>query len=200
MGSRARRRRHGAGKRGTPRWDPAALRRTLVLTAAVYTVLGVALALRPQADLPPAVTAALAAFPTLIAVVNLLALSCLIAGWRAVLARRIRRHRRFMIASAALISLFLVLYVTRVALGGTKAFPGPPEVRTFVYLPVLSVHIVLSVVSVPLVIYNLLTGLAHAAGAVAATRHPTVGRYAVALWSTSLILGIVVYLLLNVLY
>jgi len=170
------------------------------VTVAVYAVLGVALALRPPADLPPVVTAALAAFPTLIAVVNVLALTCLIAGWRAILARRIRRHRRLMIASAALISLFLVLYVTRVALGGTKAFPGPPEVRALIYLPVLSVHIVLSIVSVPLVIYNLLTGLAYPAGAIAATRHPRVGRYAVVLWSTSLVLGIAVYLLLNVLY
>ncbi|MDR7421568.1 MAG: DUF420 domain-containing protein [Armatimonadota bacterium] len=185
---------------GMPRWDPASLRWTLVLTVAVYAALGVALAMRPPAVLPPAVIAALAALPTLIAIVNTLALACLIAGWRAVLARRIHRHRRFMIASAALISLFLVLYVTRVALGGTKAFPGPTAVRAFVYLPILAVHIVLSIVSVPLVVYNLLTGLRHPAGAVAATRHPSVGRYAVALWSTSLVLGIVVYLLLNVLY
>jgi putative membrane protein len=184
----------------TPRWNPAALRRTAVFTIAVYAALGTALAMRPRADLPPAVSAALAAFPTLIAVTNVLALACLIAGWRAILARRIRRHRRFMLASAVLISLFLVLYVTRVALGGTKAFPGPPGVRAFVYLPVLGVHIVLSVASVPLVIYNLLTGLTRPAAAVAATRHPTVGRYAVALWSTSLALGIIVYLLLNILY
>jgi putative membrane protein len=182
------------------RWDPVAVRRALVLTVAVYAVLGVVLSVRPPAHLPPGITAVLAAFPPLIALVNALALTCLVAGWQAVRAGRIPVHRRFMVASAALISLFLVLYVTRVALGGTKAFPGPPAIRTYVYLPILAVHIVLSVASVPLVIYNLITGLTRRVPAVAGTRHRAIGRYAVALWSTSLALGIVVYLLLNVLY
>jgi putative membrane protein len=171
-----------------------------VATLAIYAVLSFVLSSRPPAQLPPAVAAALALFPSLIAVVNALALTCLIAGWRAVRAGHIQRHRRLMLASAALISLFLVLYVTRVALGGTKAFPGPAAVRSYVYLPVLAVHILLSVVSVPLVIYNLITGLTRETRAVAATRHPIVGRFAVALWSTSLALGILVYLLLNVVY
>jgi putative membrane protein len=183
-----------------PRWDRVALRRTVALTVMVYAILGVVLSMSPPAHLPPAIAAALPALPPIIALTNVLALTCLIAGWRAVLARGIQRHRRFMLASAALISLFLVLYVTRVALGGTKPFPGPPEIRTFIYLPVLAVHIVLSIASVPLVVYNLITGLTHSAGAVAGTRHPAVGRYAVALWSASLALGILVYFLLNVFY
>jgi putative membrane protein len=170
------------------------------LTLTIYVVLGIVLSMRPPAYLPPAIAAALPTLPPIIVVTNTLALICLIAGWRAVLARRIRSHRRFMIAAGVLISLFLVLYVTRVALGGIKPFPGPPEIRMFVYLPVLAIHIVLSIVSVPLVVYNLITGLAHRTSAIAGTRHPAVGRYAVALWSTSLALGIVVYLLLNVLY
>jgi len=102
--------------------------------------------------------------------------------------------------AAACIALFLVLYVTRVALGGVKAFPGPAVVRTFLYLPVLSVHIALSIVAVPLVIHNLLTGLRLPARDLPLTAHPRVGRWAVRLWSVSLALGIVVYLLLNVLF
>lgn len=182
------------------RRDPVPVRWTIALTVAIYAVLGVVLSMKPPANLPSDIAAALAAFPALIALVNALALASLIAGWRAIRTGRIQAHRRFMVTSAALISLFLVLYVTRVALGGTKAFPGPPAIRTYVYLPILAVHIVLSVASVPLVIYNLITGLTRGVRAVAGTRHPAVGRYAVALWSTSLALGIVVYLLLNVLY
>ena len=105
-----------------------------------------------------------------------------------------------MLASAALISMFLVLYVTRVALGGVKAFPGPPGVRVYIYLPILTIHIVLSILSVPPVVYNLLIGLTHSAAGVAKTPHPRVGRVAVSMWSVSLALGILVYLLLNVLY
>jgi putative membrane protein len=182
-------------------WDRIALRRTIALTVAVYVVLGAALSMTPPAHLPPAVAATLPILPPFIAGTNALALLCLVAGWLAVRARQIRRHRRFMLASAALISLFLVLYVTRVALGGIKPFPGPPEIRTFIYLPVLAVHIVLSIASVPLVVYALITGLTHRTrAAVAGTLHPAVGRYAVALWSVSLALGIVVYFMLNVLW
>jgi len=182
------------------RWDRQSARRTILTTLVIYAILSLVLSSRPPAQLPPAVRAALPVFPPLIAVVNALALVCLIAGWRAIRAGRVRTHRRFMLASAALISLFLALYVTRVALGGTKAFPGPAAVRAYVYLPVLAVHILLSIVSVPLVIYNLITGLTRETRAVAPTRHPIVGRFAVALWSTSLALGILVYLLLNVVY
>ncbi|MDR7543440.1 MAG: DUF420 domain-containing protein [Armatimonadota bacterium] len=182
------------------RWDSTSARRTAVATLAVYAVLSLALSSRPPAQLPPAVAAVLALFPTLIAVVNALALTCLIAGWRAIRAGHVQTHRQFMLASAALISLFLVLYVTRVALGGTKVFPGPATVRSYVYLPILAVHIILSIVSVPLVIYNLLTGLGKETRAVAPTWHPIVGRVAVALWSASLALGILVYLVLNVVY
>jgi putative membrane protein len=183
-----------------PRRDSTTVRRTIGLTAAIYAVLGYVLSATTPARLPPPVASVLASFPLLIAGINALALACLIAGWRAIRARRVLEHRRFMLAAAGLISLFLVLYVARVALGGTKAFPGLQAVRTYVYLPVLAVHIVLSIVSVPLVIYNLLTGLTLGIPEVRTTRHPAVGRYAVALWSTSLALGILVYLLLNVLF
>lgn len=182
------------------RWDYQSVRRAVLATLVIYAILSLVLSSKTPARLPSTVAAALATFPLIIAVTNGLALTSLLAGWRAIRAKRIRAHRRFMLASAVLISLFLVLYVTRVALGGTKAFPGPEAVRTYLYLPVLAVHIILSIVSVPLVIYNLLTGLTREVQSVAATRHPVVGRFAVALWSASLALGIIVYLLLNVAY
>jgi putative membrane protein len=53
---------------------------------------------------------------------------------------------------------------------------------------------------VPPVIYNVLVGLTRAPAAVGLTRHPRVGRVAVALWSLSLLLGLGVYLLLNIIY
>ncbi len=173
---------------------------TAAITVAVYGVLGLALSGEPPAHLPPGVAAALGVVPLVIAVVNASALLFLFSGWRAIRAGRVGAHRRDMLAAAAFISLFLLLYVTRVALGGTKAFPGPAVVRTYIYLPVLAVHIVLSILSVPLVVHNLLVGLTSPPREIARTRHPRIGRWAVLLWSVSLTLGIVVYLLLNVLY
>ena len=176
------------------------LRGTVLAALAVYGILGFALSAPPPATLPPGVRAALGSVPLVIAVVNATALALLLSGYRAIRAGRVAAHRRFMLGAAACIALFLVLYVTRVALGGVKAFPGPAVVRTFLYLPVLSVHIALSIVAVPLVIHNLLTGLRLPARDLPLTAHPRVGRWAVRLWSVSLALGIVVYLLLNVLF
>lgn len=155
---------------------------------------------QPTRLLDPAVAQAVALTPHVIAAVNTAALICLLAGWQAIRSRRIFVHRRYMLAAAILISTFLILYVTRVALGGTKAFPGPPGVRAYVYLPVLTVHIVLSILSVPLIAHNLLIGLTRTTRDIRQTAHPAVGRIAVILWSTSLALGLVVYALLNIVY
>lgn len=169
------------------------------LAAIIYTMLGFALSARPPATVPPALGRFLALAPHLIAVINATALVCLLLGWRAIRANEVPVHRRYMLAAAALISVFLVLYVTRVALGGTKAFTGPAALRVYMYLPMLAVHILLSILSVPLVIYNVLVGLTRDPAAVRLTAHPRVGRAAVALWSLSLLLGLGVYLLLNLL-
>lgn len=191
---------HGAGGILRGKRPRSPLTGTALITVAVYVVLGYALSAEPPARLPPVIGQALSAAPLVIAVVNAVALVCLIAGWRAIRAGRIRTHRRLMLASATCIALFLILYVTRVALGGVKAFPGPPEVRAYVYLPVLTVHIVLSILSVPAVVHNLLIGLTDEIREIPQTPHARVGRVAVALWSVSLTLGIFVYLMLNVFY
>ncbi len=155
-------RRTGDAMRG--RKPGSALPWTIGITAAVYGILGLALSSRPPAHISPFVARALGMVPFLIAVINASALGCLLAGWLAIRAGRVQAHRTFMLASATLIFLFLLLYVTRVSLGGVKAFQGPPEVRRFVYLPILSVHIALSILSVPPVVYNLLIGLTNDAG------------------------------------
>ena len=173
---------------------------TIAVTLGLYGVLGYALSGQPTGQLPPAVAKMVATFPSIIPAVNSMALVCLLAGWRAARVGRIDTHRKYMLASAALISIFLALYVTRVALTGTKAFPGPPAVRIYIYLPALSIHVLLSILSVPMVVYNLITGLTRSIRDIGTTRHPQIGRDAVALWSTSLVLGIVVYLLLNIVY
>ena len=171
----------------------------VVLAAVVYTALGYVLSSEPPASVPPALARLVALAPHLIAVINATALVCLLLGWRAIRAGEVPVHRRYMLTAAALISIFLVLYVTRVALGGTKAFTGPAALRAYVYLPMLTVHVLLSILSVPPVIYNVLVGLTRDPAAVRLTAHPRVGRAAVALWSLSLLLGLGVYLLLNVL-
>lgn len=173
---------------------------TLLVSTAVYGLLAYVLSLEPSTALSPAVARLLRAAPLAIACINASALTSLVLGWRAIRRGSVRTHRRYMLAASVLISAFLILYVTRVALGGVKAFPGPAPVRTYVYLPILTIHIVLSIVAVPLVVYNLLIGLTRPSSDVWRTPHAAVGRVGVALWSTSLALGIVVYVMLNILF
>ncbi|MBI4279076.1 MAG: DUF420 domain-containing protein [Armatimonadetes bacterium] len=173
---------------------------TVVITAAAYAALGFALTRRPPAHLAPALAQVVALLPHVIAVINTAALACLLLGWRAVRRGDVGAHRRYMLAATALISAFLVLYVTRVSLGGVKAFPGPRDVYRYLYLPALSIHVLLSILSVPPVVYNVVVGLTHDVAAIPQTRHPGVGRVAVRLWGVSLALGLLVYVMLNHVY
>lgn len=173
---------------------------TAVVSAAVYAILAYVLSREPPVAVPQVVALLIGIAPHLIAAINATALTCLLFGYRAIRAGRIREHRKLMLLSATLISAFLFLYVTRVAFGGVKEFRGPAEVRTFIYLPTLIVHIALSILSVPLIVHNLLVGLTRATEEVGRTAHPRVGRLAVYLWSLSLTLGLVVYALLNLAY
>ncbi|MFB6359734.1 MAG: DUF420 domain-containing protein [Halobacteriales archaeon] len=135
-----------------------------------------------------------------IALVNGTATLSLLYGYRSIRAGRVRRHRAAMLTAFGLILLFLVLYLLKVGGGGTKEFVGP-QGPYLVYLSLLAIHILLSILSVPLVVYQVVTGWAFGTGELGnATRHPTVGRVAVAAWSVSLTLGVVTYLLLNHVY
>ncbi len=135
-----------------------------------------------------------------VAVVNTMALACIVAGVHQVRRGRFERHRNLMLTATALIVVFLVVYLFRVGGGGTKIFQGPEVVRSFVYLPMLAVHLVLSIAAVPLVVHAVVLGVTRPLEDVGDTAHPRVGRLAAAAWSLSLALGVVTYLLLNHVY
>ena len=135
-----------------------------------------------------------------IAAINTIALAVIIQGWRLARRRRFRLHRAMMITAFSLIVLFLVIYLFKVGGGGTKEFVGPLPVRDFIYLPMLFVHLALSVLAVPLVLYALVLGLTHRIPEMPSTNHARVARWAVLSWSVSLALGIITYVMLNHLY
>ncbi|MFB6157917.1 MAG: DUF420 domain-containing protein [Haloferacaceae archaeon] len=144
----------------------------------------------------------------LIAVINTVALGCLLAGWWFIRRGDVERHRRAMLTAFALILLFLVVYVWKQAGGFTKefvvreghAFAGYAGVVSAAYFAMLAVHVLLSMLSVPVVLHAVVLGLTHSRSELPDTAHPTVGRVAVAAWSLSLALGIVTYLMLNHVY
>jgi putative membrane protein len=135
-----------------------------------------------------------------IAVVNTTATISLALGWYWIRNGEVDRHRAAMATSFGLILVFLVLYLTKVGGGGEKAIVGAPDLVYGAYLLMLAIHIVLSVVAVPVVLYALLLGLTHSPGELRDTAHKRIGRIAAGSWILSLTLGVVTYVMLNHVY
>ena len=173
---------------------------TAVLTVvSLALVLGAVRGVIPAGALPR-VDAVVAAAPHLNALISLTALGTIAYGVRAVRQGRVAAHRRAMVATTALFLSFLGLYLYRIVLAGTKPFPGPEAVYQFVYLPVLGVHVLLAILSIPLVYYVLLLATTRPVAAIRESPHPRVGRVAASLWFVAFALGVVVYVLLYVVY
>jgi len=134
-----------------------------------------------------------------IAAVNTLATVSLALGWYWIRKGEVRKHRAAMLTAFALILVFLLMYLPKVGGGGEKHFVGPELVRIG-YLLMLAIHIVLSVVAVPVVLYAVVLGLTHAPAELRNTAHARVGRIAAGTWILSLTLGVVTYVMLNHLY
>jgi putative membrane protein len=134
-----------------------------------------------------------------IAVVNTVALTALLLGWWWIRQGEIRKHRAAMLTAFAMILAFLALYLVKVGGGGEKVIAATGPVY-YAYIAMLAIHIVLSVVAVPVVLYAVVLGLTHAPGELRDTAHARIGRWAAASWGLSLALGIVTYLMLNHVY
>jgi len=182
--------------RGGIRARPAAV-------TAVLSVLGYALVIGTFAgviDVYPALSEGTVDLLThLIAVINTGALAALVAGVYFIRNREIREHRASMLTAFALILCFLVVYLLRVGGGFEKAIVAG-DLVTVVYLAMLAVHILLSIVAMPIVLYAVLLGLTHTPAELQNTPHARVGRIAAGAWILSLFLGVVTYFMLNHVY
>jgi putative membrane protein len=166
---------------------------TVVSLALVFGAVGGAI---PASLLPRAPESVLHAIPHLNAVISALAIGTIIAGIRAIRRGNVTRHQRLMTGTFGLFVGFLGLYLYRVSLIGPKSFPGPAAVETYVYLPLLAIHILLAIIAIPTVYYTLLLAASHPILELPDTNHPRAGKLAAGLWLVSFSLGIVVYVLL----
>lgn len=173
-------------------------------TTAVLSLVGYVLVLGTFAGVvnifPPIGRGTVVLFSDAIAVINSLALTALLSGWWFIRQGEVLRHRAAMLTAFSLILLFLVFYLWKVGGGFEKEIVGAPQAVYYAYLLMLAVHILLSAVAVPVVLYPVVLGLTHTPTELAETAHARVGRVAVASWSLSLFLGVVTYLLLNHVY
>lgn len=149
----------------------------------------------PTETVPRAPAAVLAAIPHINAAISLSAILTITLGVRAIRAGDIARHRSLMSASFGLFVLFLSAYLYRVSLLGPTEFTGPAFIETYVYYPILAVHIVLAVLCIPLLYHTLLLAATYSPHELSETIHPRLGRLAAPLWLLSFLLGFIVYLL-----
>ena len=176
-------------------------------TVAVLSVLGYALVLGtfagaiPASVFPDLTNAQVNLFSHAIAGINTTATVLLALGWKWIREGEIEKHRKAMVSAFSLIMVFLVLYLWKIGGGGTKELVGAPDPIYYAYLLMLAVHIILSVVAVPVVLYALVLGLTHSPRELREeTPHRRVGRIAAGSWILSLSMGVLTYVILNWIY
>lgn len=171
-----------------------------VAITAVVTVVGYAVVLNAFSQyvsiLPDISEDTVRLLSSLIVVINAATLTALAAGVYFIRNRRIARHRLSMLTAVVLELVFLLVYVWKVGGGGELQILATGTVK-LVYLLVLGVHLVCSALAVPLVVYALTLGLTRTPAELTGSNHPRVGKVAVLVWGTSLVLGIVTHVMLT---
>ena len=111
-------------------------------------------------------------------------------GWRAIRAGERARHRAFMLAALGSSVLFLVGYLTRIALTGTHRFPGGGALRA-IDLGVLGSHPLLAALAAPLILWTLSLALR-----ARFLDHRRIARRTLPIWLYVSVTGVAVYVLL----
>jgi putative membrane protein len=129
--------------------------------------------------------------PALNAVLNGLAATALLIGFTFIRARRIAAHRTSMITAFAFSTLFLVSYILHHALHGDVRYPVHAAFRTF-YLSLLTSHIILAVVALPLVLITFFFSLTGRF-----PQHRKIARWTFPLWLYVSVTGVITYVMLR---
>jgi uncharacterized membrane protein YozB (DUF420 family) len=114
----------------------------------------------------------------------------LVVGWLAVRRGDRETHRKCMVSALVVSALFLVSYLTRVALTGTHRYPGEGALRV-IYLGLLGSHMLLAMVTPPLVLRALYLALRKRFA-----EHRRLVRYAYPIWMYVSVTGVLVYWML----
>jgi putative membrane protein len=118
----------------------------------------------------------------------------LLAGFVLIHRRNVHGHRKAMVTALTASGLFLVLYVTRIALTGTHSFAGEGLART-VYFTILFSHMALAVFVFPFVLR-----LVYLARHRRFHEHAYLARRVFPIWAYVSLTGLLVYLLLYHVY
>lgn len=112
------------------------------------------------------------------------------AAYASIRRGRVRDHRRLMLGAFGLSCLFLVSYLTRMAIAGDTPFRGEGLLRPL-YFTILITHVLLAMAVVPLVLRTLYLALKERFG-----EHKRIARITFPVWMYVSVTGVVVYLML----
>jgi putative membrane protein len=131
-----------------------------------------------------------AVLPPVNAALNALSCALLLLGWAAIRRGERERHRALMLGACASSALFLVGYLTRVALTGVHRFPGAGWLKAL-YLAVLGSHTLLAAACAPLALVTLTLALRGRF-----PLHRRIARVTLPIWIYVSATGVAVYVLL----
>ena len=129
--------------------------------------------------------------PALNAILNGLIATALLIGFTFIRTRRIAAHRASMITAFVLSTLFLAGYIAHHALHGDVRYPVHSDYRTF-YLSLLASHIVLAIVTLPMVLVTFFFSLTGRF-----PQHKKIARWTFPLWLYVSITGVITYVMLH---
>jgi putative membrane protein len=116
----------------------------------------------------------------------------LVIGYACIRRRMIVWHRRSMLTASVFAALFLIVYVTRFIVLGSKIFPGEGVSRA-IYLVILISHTTIAIAVAPLAFVTLRRALGGRF-----VLHRKIARITLPLWIYTAVTGWVVYMLLYV--
>ena len=99
-------------------------------------------------------------------------------------------HKFAMLNATVFAGLFLIVYVTRYLLYGSKLFVGEGWILA-VYVVILASHVILSIAIIPMVLITLYRAFTRQF-----ERHKAIARYTVPSWIYVVVTGWIIYLML----
>ncbi|WP_263357338.1 DUF420 domain-containing protein [Acidicapsa ligni] len=144
--------------------------------------------IHPAAD---AVGARFTFLPALNALLNGLSATALLVGFTFIRARKIAAHRASMFTAFAFSTLFLISYIAHHALHGDVRYPVHAAFRT-AYLWLLSTHIILAIVALPLILITFFFSLS---GRI--PMHRKIARWTFPIWLYVSVTGVITYVMLR---
>ncbi|WP_208589359.1 DUF420 domain-containing protein [Gracilibacillus suaedae] len=132
--------------------------------------------------------------PTLSTFFIILSAILVAIGWRLVVKKQYKAHKKVMIAGALSALTFFIIYMSRTIFVGNTSFGGPAELEIY-YTIFLIFHIILATSGAVFGVITLTLAFKRNI-----KKHQKIGPVTSVIWFCSAITGVMVYLLLYVFY